>query len=118
MKWMFKEDHSLDHRSVQATKIRAKYPDHVPVIVEKVAGSHIGDIDKRKYLVLSDITIAQFMWIVRMKIQLAAESAIFLFIDNTVPQSSLSMGQLYEDHKDEDGFLYVAYSGESTFGLT
>jgi GABA(A) receptor-associated protein len=28
------------------------------------------------------------------------------------------MGQIYEEHKDDDGFLYVAYSGESTFGST
>lgn len=27
------------------------------------------------------------------------------------------MGQLYDKEKDEDGFLYVAYSGENTFGL-
>jgi GABA(A) receptor-associated protein len=31
--------------------------------------------------------------------------------------SSLTMGQLYEKEKDEDGFLYVAYSGENTFGF-
>ena len=29
---------------------------------------------------------------------------------------SASMGQVYEEHKDEDGFLYIAYSGENTFG--
>jgi hypothetical protein len=23
------------------------------------------------------------------------------------------MGQVYEEHKDEDGFLYIAYSGEN-----
>ena len=27
-----------------------------------------------------------------------------------------SMGQVYEEHHDEDGFLYIAYSGENTFG--
>lgn len=27
------------------------------------------------------------------------------------------MGQLYDKEKDEDGFLYVAYSGENTFGF-
>lgn len=26
------------------------------------------------------------------------------------------MGQIYASHKDEDGFLYIAYSGENTFG--
>ncbi|XP_009985933.1 PREDICTED: gamma-aminobutyric acid receptor-associated protein-like 2, partial [Tauraco erythrolophus] len=105
------------HRCVESAKIRAKYPDRVPVIVEKVSGSQIVDIDKRKYLVPSDITVAQFMWIIRKRIQLPSEKAIFLFVDKTVPQSSLTMGQLYEKEKDEDGFLYVAYSGENTFGF-
>uniref|UniRef100_A0A087YC82 Gamma-aminobutyric acid receptor-associated protein-like 2 n=3 Tax=Poecilia TaxID=8080 RepID=A0A087YC82_POEFO len=117
MKWMFKEDHSLEHRCLESTKIRSKYPDRVPVIVEKVSGSQIVDIDKRKYLVPSDITVAQFMWIIRKRIQLPSEKAIFLFVDKTVPQSSITMGQLYDKEKDEDGFLYVAYSGENTFGF-
>ncbi|XP_078114134.1 gamma-aminobutyric acid receptor-associated protein-like 2 isoform X1 [Sander vitreus] len=90
MKWMFKEDHSLEHRCVESAKIRNKYPDRVPVIVEKVSGSQIVDIDKRKYLVPSDITVAQFMWIIRKRIQLPSEKAIFLFVDKTVPQSSRS----------------------------
>lgn len=60
---------------------------HFQVIVEKVCGSQIVDIDKRKYLVPSDITVAQFMWIIRKRIQLPSEKAIFLFVDKTVPQS-------------------------------
>ncbi|KAI4830888.1 hypothetical protein KUCAC02_002489 [Chaenocephalus aceratus] len=32
MKWMFKEDHSLEHRCIESAKIRNKYPDRVPVI--------------------------------------------------------------------------------------
>uniref|UniRef100_A0AAY4DST6 Autophagy-related protein n=2 Tax=Denticeps clupeoides TaxID=299321 RepID=A0AAY4DST6_9TELE len=57
------------------------------------------------------------MWIIRKRIQLPSEKAIFLFVDKTVPQSSITMGQLYEKEKDDDGFLYVAYSGENTFGI-
>lgn len=57
------------------------------VIVEKVSGSQIMDIDKRKYLVPSDITVAQFMWIIRKRIQMPSEKAIYLFVDKTVPQS-------------------------------
>lgn len=30
--------------------------------------------------------------------------------------AAATMSALYEEHKDEDGFLYMAYSGESTFG--
>uniref|UniRef100_A0A3Q2QZ76 Gamma-aminobutyric acid receptor-associated protein-like 2 n=1 Tax=Fundulus heteroclitus TaxID=8078 RepID=A0A3Q2QZ76_FUNHE len=113
----YKELVAEEHRCVESAKIRNKYPDRVPVIVEKVSGSQIVDIDKRKYLVPSDITVAQFMWIIRKRIQLPSEKAIFLFVDKTVPQSSLTMGQLYDKEKDEDGFLYVAYSGENTFGF-
>ncbi|KAK3085688.1 hypothetical protein FSP39_007242 [Pinctada imbricata] len=86
------------------------------VIVEKDPKSHIQDIDKRKFLVPNDISVAQFMWIIRKRIQLPSEKAIFLFVGKVLPQSSASMGQVYEEHKDEDGFLYIAYSGENTFG--
>lgn len=96
---------------------QSEVPDQLPVIAEKVSDSQIVVIDKRKFLVPSDITVAQFMWIIRKRIQLPSEKAIFLFVDKTVPQSSLTMGQLYEKEKDEDGFLYVAYSGENTFGF-
>lgn len=27
------------------------------------------------------------------------------------------MSSIYEEHKDEDGFLYMSYSGENTFGI-
>lgn len=26
------------------------------------------------------------------------------------------MSSIYDEHKDEDGFLYFTYSGENTFG--
>jgi len=68
------------------------------------------------HLVPNDITVAQFMWIIRKRIDLAAEKAIFLFVDKIVPQSSWTMGELYNQYRHKDGFLYIAYSGESTFG--
>ena len=27
------------------------------------------------------------------------------------------MSAVYDEHKDEDGFLYIVYSGENTFGF-
>lgn len=116
MKFKFKEEHTLEHRKSESSKIRAKYPERIPVIVEKEPKSSIANIDKRKFLVPSDISVAQFMWIIRKRIQLPAEKAIFLFVGKVLPQTSASMGQIYEDHKDDDGFLYIAYSGENTFG--
>lgn len=31
--------------------------------------------------------------------------------------SAALMSSIYEENKDEDGFLYMTYSGENTFGL-
>ena len=41
----------LDQRCAESQKIRQKYPDRIPVIVQKVENSNIEKIDKRKYLV-------------------------------------------------------------------
>lgn len=116
MKWAFKEEHSLENRCQESSKIRSKYPDRIPVIVEKAARTTIQDIDKRKFLVPADLTVAQFMYIIRKRIQLPPEKAMFLFVNRVLPATSSTIGTIYEEHKDEDGFLYIAYSGENTFG--
>eukprot|EP00984_Skeletonema_dohrnii_P003847 scaffold1331_cov120-Skeletonema_dohrnii-CCMP3373.AAC.2 len=103
-------------RKSEAERIRAKYPDRVPVICEKADRSDIPDIDKKKYLVPADLTVGQFHYVIRKRIQLAPEKALFLFCSNTIPPNAALMSTVYEEQKDEDGFLYVQYSGESTFG--
>lgn len=77
----------IDQRIQESKKIKTKYPDRIPVVVEKVPNSQIQDIDKRKFLVPNDISVAQFMWIIRRRIQLPAEKAIFLFLGKVLPQS-------------------------------
>eukprot|EP00066_Takifugu_rubripes_P018843 XP_011608109.1 PREDICTED: gamma-aminobutyric acid receptor-associated protein-like 2 isoform X2 [Takifugu rubripes] len=117
MKWAFKEEHSLENRCMRSTEIRNKYPDRVPVTLEKVPRSNIMDVDRREYLLPTDLTVAQFMYIIRKRISLPSEAPMFLFVDQVLPTTSATMGALYEESKDEDGFLYVAYSGENTFGF-
>ena len=112
----FKDKFSLKKRTDESSRIRKKYPDRVPVIVEKSEYSDIDVIDKKKFLVPTDLTIGQFVYVVRKRIKLEPEKAIFMFINNTLPPTSSLMSQIYKQHKDVDGFLYVVYSGESTFG--
>lgn len=116
MKFRYRDEVAFDERKLEAVRIRQKYPDRVPVIVEKDPNSSIPDIDKRKFLVPSDITVAQFQWIIRKRIQIPSDKAIFLFVGKTLPQSSAPMSVVYDEEKDEDGFLYISYRGESTFG--
>ncbi|KAI5011087.1 hypothetical protein ZWY2020_013224 [Hordeum vulgare] len=103
-------------RQAEANRIREKYSDRIPVIVEKAGKSDIPDIDKKKYLVPADLTVGQFVYVVRKRIKLSAEKAIFIFVKNTLPPTAALMSAIYEENKDEDGFLYMTYSGENTFG--
>jgi len=109
-------DIPTEKRKSEAERIRAKYPDRVPVICEKADRSDIPDIDKKKYLVPADLTVGQFHYVIRKRIKLAPEKALFLFCSNSIPPNAALMSTVYEEQKDEDGFLYVQYSGESTFG--
>ncbi len=55
------------------------------VIVEKAEKSDIPDIDKKKYLVPSDLTVGQFVYVIRKRIKLSPEKAIFIFVKNVLP---------------------------------
>ncbi|WMV40176.1 hypothetical protein MTR67_033561 [Solanum verrucosum] len=127
----FKQEHDLEKRRAEASRIREKYTDRIPVIVEKAERSDIPNIDKKKkkpyyscfpdwqncrYLVPADLTVGQFVYVIRKRIKLSAEKAIFIFVDNVLPPTGAIMSSIYDEKKDEDGFLYVTYSGENTFG--
>ncbi len=77
------------------------------VICEKVEKSDIATIDKKKYLVPADLTVGQFVYVIRKRIKLSPEKAIFIFVDEVLPPTAALMSSIYEEHKDEDGFLYI-----------
>merc|ERR1712108_114151 len=85
MKWQYKEEHPFEKRRAEGEKIRRKYPDRVPVIVEKSPKARIGDLDKKKYLVPSDLTVGQFYFLIRKRISLRPEDALFFFVNNVIP---------------------------------
>uniref|UniRef100_A0AAX7UCT4 GABA(A) receptor-associated protein b n=1 Tax=Astatotilapia calliptera TaxID=8154 RepID=A0AAX7UCT4_ASTCA len=92
MKFQYKEEHPFEKRRSEGEKIRKKYPDRVPVIVEKAPKARIGDLDKKKYLVPSDLTVGQFYFLIRKRIHLRAEDALFFFVNNVIPPTSATMG--------------------------
>lgn len=64
-----------------------------------------------------DLTVGQFVYVIRKRIKLPSEKAIFIFVNDILPPTAALISTIYEEHKDEDGFLYVLYSGENTFGV-
>jgi GABA(A) receptor-associated protein len=112
----FKSKHSFDNRLKESKTIIQKYPDRIPVIVEKQETSDIGDIDKNKYLVPCDLTMGQFVYVIRKRMKMPPEKAIFIFVNNEIPMQSTPISSVYDESKDTDGFLYIKYAGENTFG--
>ncbi len=83
--------------------------------MEKAEKSDIAPIDKKKYLVPADLTVGQMAFVVRKRIKLTPEKAIFLFVNNVLPPTNALMSVVYDEYKDEDGFLYVVYASEVPF---
>lgn len=64
--------------------------------MEKAPKARIGDLDKKKYLVPSDLTVGQFYFLIRKRIHLRPEDALFFFVNNVIPPTSATMGSLYQ----------------------
>ena len=114
----FKSKYSFDNRCKESNNIITKYPDRIPVIVEKHETSDVVNIDKNKYLVPCDLTVGQFVYVIRKRMKMPPEKAIFVFVDNQIPMQSSLMSSIYDQSKDRDGFLYIKYAGENTFGFS
>eukprot|EP01126_Amoeba_proteus_P027337 TRINITY_DN2712_c0_g1_i16.p1 TRINITY_DN2712_c0_g1~~TRINITY_DN2712_c0_g1_i16.p1 ORF type:complete len:125 (-),score=15.83 TRINITY_DN2712_c0_g1_i16:199-573(-) len=123
MSFLLNEDVRLPKRSESSTQIAFLYGDlssplfNLQVIVEKDPNNNVPDCTKRKFLVPHEITVGAFMFEIRRHIpELNQQQAIYLFVGTQLPDSSALMYHVYEQHHDEDGFLYVMYSGENAFG--
>ena len=114
---VFKKKFTLEQRTAESKKILVKYPDKIPIIVENSKKSTLKPMTKNKFLVPNDLTLGQFLVIIRKRIDLDSKDSLFTFInDKILPPTSAKVSTLYYDHKDEDGFLYMTYCNENTFG--
>ena len=98
--------------------ILEKYPDRVPLIVQPSKSDRDAyPIDKSKYITPRELTLLQLQQIIRKRIHFPAEKALFMFINNKIYPITSMIGTIYDANKDADGFLYVSYCQESTFGV-
>ena len=120
----FKEEYTFEERLAESTRIREKYPDRVPVIVEMeekrglfTKTEKLPALDKKKYLT-PDLSFSQFLYVIRKRIHLEPEKAMFMFVgeNGEIPPTGAHMTKLFEEYKDEDGFLYFSVTGENSYG--
>ena len=124
----YRKKYSIADRRNEMSRIKNKYPDRLPIIVSKDPNCNLKNIIKEKYLVPADLTIAQFMIVIREKASLKPEETINLFIidyenNQILAQSSATIGSVYDRYvnqsknsKNYDGYLYFVYTSENVFG--
>jgi len=114
-KFKYQNKTDIFSRTAESKRIRLKYPDRIPVVCESLDPEV--ELDKNKYLVPSDLTVGQFLYVIRRRIRLGPEKALFLFSEHgTLPPTSQILSTLYETEKNKDGFLYYGVTTENTFG--
>ena len=118
MNFEFKQKNTLEKRKEQFDKIKKEYPEKIPIIIERANNCSINKIIKTKYILSKSLTMAEFIKIIRTKLEIEPERALFFLANGKHTVSSNdSLGQIYDVQKDkEDGFLYMTYSEEMVYG--
>ena len=121
MQSLYKKNTTIEERKLKSQKLKELYINRIPVIVEMSPSSasyssFIEQKHKVKYLVPNEIAMGQFVKILRDKMKIHESKALFFFIHNKLFPMSCPRSTLYDEYKDEDGFLYIEFCEESTFG--
>ena len=116
----FKKTYPFLQRCEEVARILKKYPDKIPIICEpninSIRFSNTPIIDKNKFLVPNDFTIGQFICVIRYQFHIKPEMGLFIFINNYIPSGTEYLYTIYNRLRDQDGFLYITYCFENTFG--
>lgn len=116
----YRERVSIQQRTAETANVRLRHPGKFPIIVERslraVAGTPT--LVKCKYIVPGDITIAQFLMILRKNLKMDSSQGLFMFVGDLrlLPRANASVSEVYSEHASGDGLLYMEYTLESTFG--
>ena len=97
--------YSFFERTGETSRIMKRYPDRFPVICEKnIYDVTCPDIDKHKYLVPYNITVGQFMYVIRKQIRLPSSDTLFMFVgsERTILSPNTEMSEAYYRFRNID----------------
>lgn len=113
---MLLKEKTFNERLQESRKVLKSHEGRVPIVVDKRETSQAPCLDKHKYLVPKDLTVGQFQYVIRKRLRLHPKQSIFMFANNAIIIQTQIVSQLYESNKSNDGFLYIFYDIENTFG--
>ena len=119
MQFKFKQQYKdATKRKEECEKVKEKYPDRIPIIIEKDPNSQVKEIDRTKFLVPNDLTAQHLIFIIRKRLELSKEETIFMLVDGkSTIAGETALQDIYDKYKDkEDGYLYIVYTSQLAWG--
>ena len=112
----FRDRFTKEQRLNEYKKIREKYPDRVPVIID-IEGRGLY-LKRRKYLVEHEMLFANFVHVIRQRLCVSPNESLFFLYENSIPCHSHTIGRVFNERVSCDGFLVLTVSKENTFGAS
>lgn len=97
------------------TSTRMIPPDRVPCIASP-KDDHTPKMNNQKLLLPDDLTCQQLIQVIRSRIRMKPNEAVFVFCENRVLSGCTTVRDLLHTQSEQGGILYVVYSLENTFG--
>jgi len=106
---------NMDKEKYEFNRLRTKYPNKIPVIIDSDL------LTKTKFLTPLDITVSQFLFVVRKKLkEVHSNEALYIFFKTKNGKQVLKPGNhTLENVFNEcnpNHFLYATLQKENTFG--
>lgn len=118
------ENKSLEQRVSESRRLKCKYPDRIPIIIDSKDPEIKKALEKNKFLVPWNLPVSTFLYVVRKKLNINYSEALFLFTsDNVLLAGANTVSEAYDKYRlrkniklDSDTFFYMTLSKENTFG--
>tara|TARA_B100001093_G_C26696009_1_gene956931 strand:+ start:702 stop:1073 length:372 start_codon:yes stop_codon:yes gene_type:complete len=111
----YKDRHPLQERITECKRLKEQYPHRIPVILEFDAILHKQKL-KERFLVPKDLTMGQFMFVIRSQLQINPSEAIYLMCRGYCIPNTDIFSEISEKHKEKCGNIFMRLYKENTFG--
>ena len=95
--------------------LKIKYPNKIPIIVNRAKGCMLDKLSKNKFLVFNSMKLGEFQLIIRKYLKLSSNESIILFVNQCLIPNTELLSKIHEKHSPNN-FLIIEYSSENTFG--